>query len=500
MPEVQKVTDPNKVVTDPVLLSVLAKQGIDKDYVEFFRDYAPRSLGKEHSPCAKFYQDLISGKRFMVVSGLPMVDADGVKIEAGWRVAGINYFSEKNNLFRTKVQGAQVELIIKNDQPDGRKAGDKLSFKPQLFLDGIEQSCGQPILLPIDPVNPNYLENTLEWDYGICKRRLRIIEGRLLGSWVFDKNPKGDVRIKYNQSGDFKLNLGQFKINDDEELIPTTAFENPAFGYPFTVSDSSTFYPDAHPETTSVDGLLARNGPNDTWANARGGNGTSADDTTADSWNVCLGTLTLANNWYYFYRAIFTFDTSALPDAAIISAAVLSIYGTSKYDDSSWALAFGLVQGISASNTALAASDFQANTYTTRFATDISYAGYSITGYNDFTLNATGKAAISKTGVSKFCLKHSADIDNVAPTWAAGRTFGAHNYMAEQGTGYKPKLVVTYVVGQAVGGGALASVGVLAGALTFFQSVGQGAVAIAGSLSTILKVLKQAIWDFFTYA
>jgi len=34
MPE--KVTDPQKVVTDPVLLSYLFKQGIDKDYVEFY--------------------------------------------------------------------------------------------------------------------------------------------------------------------------------------------------------------------------------------------------------------------------------------------------------------------------------------------------------------------------------------------------------------------------------------------------------------------------------
>ena len=33
MPEILKVTDPQKVVTDPVLLSALAEQGIDKDYV-----------------------------------------------------------------------------------------------------------------------------------------------------------------------------------------------------------------------------------------------------------------------------------------------------------------------------------------------------------------------------------------------------------------------------------------------------------------------------------
>ncbi len=48
-----KVTDPTKQVTDPVLLSALAKQGIDSSGVEFYQDYA-----------------------------MP----DGVKIKIGWRV------------------------------------------------------------------------------------------------------------------------------------------------------------------------------------------------------------------------------------------------------------------------------------------------------------------------------------------------------------------------------------------------------------------------------
>lgn len=49
------VTDPSKIVTDPVVLSALAKLGVDKDYVEFFQDYAPGSL-EQHSPYIKFYR------------------------------------------------------------------------------------------------------------------------------------------------------------------------------------------------------------------------------------------------------------------------------------------------------------------------------------------------------------------------------------------------------------------------------------------------------------
>ncbi|MDP2728987.1 MAG: sialidase family protein, partial [Dehalococcoidales bacterium] len=246
----EKVTDPLKVVTDSVMLSALAKQGIDKDFVEFFQDYAPVKLGKGYSPYAKFYRDLNSDKQFMVVSGLPMVDADGNKIEAGWRVAGINYFAGNNNLFWAKVQGISIELKAKNDQPDGRKANATLSFTPQLFLNGvqIQPVSSTPTLLTIDPLNPNYLENTLEWNYGIAKRRMRLIEGSMLGSWVFASKPNGEVRIKYNQTGDYKLKLGQFKVNNDEEIIKPEDFDKLArlFGYPVTISDSATFYPDAY--------------------------------------------------------------------------------------------------------------------------------------------------------------------------------------------------------------------------------------------------------------
>lgn len=58
MVEPAKVTDPQKVVTDELVLRELQRQGIDKNFVEFVQDYAPRSRGKEYSPTAKFYRAL----------------------------------------------------------------------------------------------------------------------------------------------------------------------------------------------------------------------------------------------------------------------------------------------------------------------------------------------------------------------------------------------------------------------------------------------------------
>lgn len=452
---VDKVTEPSKIVTDTVLLSTLTKQGIDPEYVEFYQDYAPAYVDgkkvKGQSPYAKFYRDLKSNKRFMVASGLPMVDADGIKIEAGWRVAGINYFAEKNNLFRAKVQGAQIEVTLRNDQPDGRKAGDKLSFKPQLFLDGVEQFCNQSLLLPIDPLNSNYLENTLEWDYGICKRRLRIIEGRLLGSWVFASKASGIVRIKYNQTGNFKLRLGQFKVNDDEEIVEPEGFDELAKfqgGYPVTISDSLTVYPDIHPESVSVDGRVQYGADPATWATIHDAlTGTFVDDNT-DYLNAYVQASATANKWNNIFRSLELFDTSPLPDDAAITATTLTNYGYSA-STGLGAHYLNIYSSTPASNTQIVVADYDM-VGTTPFATQIQTTSWNIGdpgNPNDFIFNADGRAAISKTGISKFSLRVVCDATNSEPGWASAQVAGGVAWASDKGNGYKPKLVVTYIVG-----------------------------------------------------
>ena len=469
---IRKVTDPNRVVTDPVLLSVLSKAGIDKDYVEFYQDYAPRSLGKRHSPYAKFYRDLKSGQHFAVISQLPMVTSDGIKIEAGWRVAGINYFSEKNNLFRAKVQGTQVEITIRNDQPDGRKAGDKLTFKPQLFLDGVEKTCGQSTLLPVDPVNPNYLENTLEWDYSICKRRLRIIEGRLLGSWVFASKPTGTIRIKYNQTGDYRLRLGQFAIDADTEQITPEQFEEEVKlqGYPVTISDSAIFYPDADPETSSVDGNVLRQSAS-SWADLRAGAGT---DASSSGTHLSAGFFSSDNPslpWYRIDRAPILFDTSSLPDSAFNLSAVMSLYGSTKLDDNGAAPSINVYATTPTSNTDLIAADYNiARWGAVAFCdTAIAYANW-LTGdggdpetyRNDFIINATGIAAISLINVTKFGARTVHDVSGDTPT-RVNNYKGSYlrAYAAEKGNGYKPKLVVAYALPIPVADGDLIGIGII---------------------------------------
>ena len=239
--------------------------------IELVQDYAPRYVNgikvKGRSPYARFYRDLKSNKGFMVVSGLPKIKALGRRIDAGWLYAKGKYYS-KANLFSAIVSGGQVTITCLSDQPYGAKRDSQVIYQSQLFLNGIERLPvnTEPALLSVDPLNPNYQYNVLEWDYGICIRRVRIIEGSYQERWVFKTNPRGEVRIKHNQVGSFKLRFGQYQVNSDEELVPVLAFNEAE--YPFEVGATATFYPDADPETSSVDGRIYVNAVA-TWAGAR---------------------------------------------------------------------------------------------------------------------------------------------------------------------------------------------------------------------------------------
>ena len=60
-------------------------------------------------------------------------------------------------------------------------------------------------------------------------------------------------------------------------------------------------------------------------------------------------------------------------------------------------------------------------------------------------MNAKGRGSIIKTGVSKFALRITSDVDNIEPTWAGAKTGQILPLPVEtSGTSKDPKLVVTY--------------------------------------------------------
>lgn len=210
---------------------------------------------------------------------------------------------------------------------------------------------------------------------------------------------------------------------------------------------TTTLYPNAHTETVSVDGTVEHYvsaGAGLTWAEIMAGAGTGHDDTSNELYAPWFTSDTTGrtNLWTGMIRGIMSFS---IPAGTLVTSAVLSIYGTYKADPQSWAPNITLCQVTPASPTDLVNADY-ADFSSTQYATPITYANWSITGYNDFTINAAGLAVIAAGGVVYFGVRNANyDIANSAPsTWLQNQSAGFGWYTAEKGTVYRPKLVITY--------------------------------------------------------
>ena len=81
---------------------------------------------------------------------------------------------------------------------------------------------------------------------------------------------------------------------------------------------TSTFFPDANAESTSVDGYSSYDASTSGWATIQpAATGGSASDTDASSNSVYIGAI---SPWSWLYRAFYLFDTSAIGTDTIDSA------------------------------------------------------------------------------------------------------------------------------------------------------------------------------------
>jgi hypothetical protein len=439
-----KVTNPKKKVTDPVLLGELERQGIDKDYVEFTQDYGKRIRGKS-SPYAKFYRDLKTDTQFMVVSMLPMATAEGELLEAAWAYdedQGI--WHSRINLFYATVIGNTVKVIHLADQPGGVKKSEFVEFQPQLFLNGkeVKPKAVYSDWFERDPENKKYHQNVLQWDYGICKRRLRLIEGALLGTWIFSSNPNVSVGIKYNQSGDFNLHLGRWATDKDTETIPADFFNNPQkygmSGYPLVIQDSATLYSDA-------DNYIYSYSPTSNYGSEI---------------NLTVGDLSPSGN--ISCRSLVRFDLSAISPSASVSAATLSLYEYDYYRN------YGPTSFTMYLNRILvnwSESESTWNTYSTGNNWNTAGCGGSGT---DYDTDVSAQLTLDTTPADDYVAWNGVTLTDDVQKFVNGtynnygwrlvspdqeyQGSGYYNttyfYSKEKGTGYKPKLVVTYTAGE----------------------------------------------------
>lgn len=195
--------------------------------------------------------------------------------------------------------------------------------------------------------------------------------------------------------------------------------------------------------TTTVYPVLGANSPCDgvvnatdaTWSTAR--NATSGVASVSDT-NERPGLCSQFSPPYYIYRGFFNFDTSGIADTDEISAGVLSLSGNGVATLNADTCSLQIVAATPAGTNTLVGGDFD-NIGSTVFAT-MTFANWVTTNntYNDFTLDANGRANISKTAVSSFGARNSRDTGNTAPTGQNAITC----YFADGNTA--PKLVVTH--------------------------------------------------------
>lgn len=258
---------------------------------------------------------------------------------------------------------------------------------------------------------------------------------------IWDSNPIKNIRPVQT-----KITLVSPQIYKLTKFLPLSFF-SASTTYPVYTDTVSTFFPDPDIEVTSVDGFARRVGVAcDTFANLRGGTGTSARDAELTDENSFIDSRTCVSpNFDGMMRGFFLFDTSSIPDTDVISAATFSMKGASTLSNQ-FSQTTDLVLSSPASNTALAGADFEGTVNNTVLQSDtqITTGTHSTTVYNDYPLNATGLTNISQTGITKLGLRQSGDRTNTAPTWSAAIA-STGSIMAETaGTGSDPKLVVTH--------------------------------------------------------
>jgi hypothetical protein len=177
-----------------------------------------------------------------------------------------------------------------------------------------------------------------------------------------------------------------------------------------------------------------------TWSGARDASSGDSASITSSIESVYIFRYS-ASQWQVA-RLFHLFDTSSLGSGATITSASVNLYGQGKGSSEGSINDIHIVSSNPASTNTLVVADY--STFGSTSYSSIALGSISTSGYNQFTLNASGISNITKTGVSKFGARSWGDINNNAP---AGSSSTCNFYMAdESGTSKDPYLRVDYSV------------------------------------------------------
>ena len=136
-------------------------------------------------------------------------------------------------------------------------------------------------------------------------------------------------------------------------------------------------------------------------------------------------------------------------DLASIDSAVFSAWGYTR-DNYLGSLGASLLYFTPASDTTFSAGDYDATNFT-RIADDITWAGWTDGGWNNWTLNSLGINSIDKAGFTHIMMTLSSDPDNSGLVYRSGGYYTRYFYrgMAYDEGNYKAFLTIEYTPGGA---------------------------------------------------
>jgi hypothetical protein len=248
------------------------------------------------------------------------------------------------------------------------------------------------------------------------------------------------------------VRVGEFRKRLDFDLGLLGLGSRPAFAY----YDNITRYPQAGVGGANVScdaGVNYYNSGGASWATIYDATNGHYTEGTTTSNRIRLDGGEANPPWKNLHRVGMTIDTSSIGAGPSVTATTLTLtYVSLSGPNGSMTPSLALVSWNPAANNDIAVSDYS-KFGTTQYATAIGYASWS--GSMVFTFNATGRAAVSKTGITKLGLREgNYDLANSAPSFTSGTVYELNWRSADYtGTANDPALYVEY--SSAAGGGFL---------------------------------------------
>lgn len=337
------------------------------------------------------------------------------------------------------------EVVINGSQVIAYKDGEEFQWDPIVYIGGqVIEAPDKAMLISVDPLNENYQNNILEWDYGTCVRQLRLIEGIITENYVFYEDPGADVRIDSNlyKTPNFVWIKAPYAYDADYRPLEVTVDEN---GKTVNASEfANAIYPVVVDDSVDIpsenyDGTIV--GSEYSYSTAWSGTTGIIVDESPILWigqsKFSDGKQPVSHDVYEVTRTFLTFDTRSIPLEAEISSSVIRLCG--QYDGSNTDFNIVIQSGMPTyPHRPLLDTDYDKNLYSGnggQFWT----GGFQVDQWNYIS---TDPGWIKKEGYTKLCLRSSRDINGNTPSGDEAVLV----WSREQGIGCAPELLIDFTV------------------------------------------------------